>query len=355
MVSDAGSERTNEPVSVSVVIPCRNEERFIGGCLTSLLANTYPQRSVEILVVDGLSTDRTCEIVREVSSSYPRVRLLANPSGRTAAGFNIGVRASTAPIVLRFDAHSQCAPDYLETLVGGLDAYRADNVGGVFVTRPRRDTGLGRAIALSLSHPLGVGNSAFRIGAEQPREVDTVPFGCWRREVFDRIGLLDEGLIRNQDLEFNQRLRKAGGRIVLIPQARVIYYARSGFLEHWRNAAENGFWITYSWLTRGSGYSVRHFVPGIFVLGLLGAVVLALGGRPWPIAGVALVYLTAVGAASLQIGRRTGDWKAAALLPAALLALHVSYGLGSLKGIAAGLFDRLKALGRSQFSRQSLG
>jgi len=202
---------------VTVIVPCRNERRYIAACLDSILATAYPADRLEVLVVDGASDDGTRDAVRAYAAREPRVRLLDNPRRSAPAALNLGIRAARGEIIARMDAHVVYPPHYLPVLVEALLETGADNVGCPIVTLPADESATARAIACALSHPFGVGNSRFRIGSAVRREVDTVPFGCFRRDVFDRVGLFDEELIRNQDDEFNFRLIRSGGRVLLVP------------------------------------------------------------------------------------------------------------------------------------------
>jgi glycosyltransferase involved in cell wall biosynthesis len=219
------STMTRDPM-VSVMIPCLNEEGYIAGCLDSILASDYPKDRLEILVADGRSSDRTREIVAPYVTRHASVTLLDNPAGTTPAALNVAVRAASGDVIIRMDAHVTYPPEYIRRLVRGLEESGADNVGGVLETVPAEDTAVARAIAIGMSHRFGVGNSHFRVGSTKAREVDTVAFGCFRRDVFVRAGLFDEELIRNQDDEFNFRLISRGGRVLLLPEVSCRYFAR---------------------------------------------------------------------------------------------------------------------------------
>ena len=197
---------------ISVICPIYNEERYIGKCIDSVLEQDYSKEDMEVLFVDGMSTDRTREIVVEYAGRYPFVRLLDNPGRIVPAALNIGIGAAKGEVIIRLDAHAIYPKNYFSVLVRKLNELRADSVGGVCRTLPVRDTSVCRAIAMALSSSFGMGNSYFRIGATKEMCVDTVPFGCFRREVFDKIGLFDEELVRNQDDEFNGRIVKNGGQ-----------------------------------------------------------------------------------------------------------------------------------------------
>ena len=177
------------PPLVSVVIPCRNESRFIGPCLDSILSGDFPHGQLEIIVVDGESTDDTRAVIEDYVRRFPFIHLLSNPERVTPYAMNIGIRYSQGEFIARMDAHSDIAPDYLIRCLEASRETGADNVGGVWRILPRDDTPVGHSIAIALSHPFGTGNAHYKIGVAERRWVDTVPFGFYRRAVFDRIGL----------------------------------------------------------------------------------------------------------------------------------------------------------------------
>jgi glycosyltransferase involved in cell wall biosynthesis len=236
---------------LSIILPCRNEVKHISTCLASIAASDFPKDELELLVVDGQSDDGTREIVLEFGKSHPWIRLLDNGLKITPAGMNIGIRSAKGRIVMRMDAHSVYPSDYISKVVSWLTKTNADNVGGVCITQPANPTSKAWAIALALSHPWGVGNSHFRIGAAEPMWVDTVPFGCYKREVFEKIGLFNEALVRNQDDEFNHRLIKHGGRILLVPEIISFYTARESFGQVWRMYYQYGY-FKRPWLLHDS-------------------------------------------------------------------------------------------------------
>jgi glycosyltransferase involved in cell wall biosynthesis len=338
---------------VSIIIPCRNEAGYIAHCLDSILASDYPQDRLEILVADGRSTDGTREILARFCARHATVRLLDNPQGTTPGGLNVAIQASSGAIVIRMDAHVVYPADYIGRLVRGLEESGADNVGGVLETVPADDTAMARAIALGMSHRFGVGNSHFRVGTSQRREVDTVPFGCFRREIFNRIGLFDEELIRNQDDEFNFRVITRGGRVVLLPDVSCRYFARRSLRQLGRMYYQYGYFKPLVARKIGRIMTVRQLVPALLVVSLA---VSALGALWVPGAAAvlalvlaaygSLVALTAVDAA------RTHGVRCGAALAAVIPTLHFSYGIGFLLGIRDHLLTRsaprLSALGLSR-------
>lgn len=231
----------NNNLKVSIIIPCRNEEKFIGKCLDSIIAQDYPIDNLEVLVVDGMSEDNTRKIVKNYIQKYSFVKLLENPQKIVPTALNIGIKNAKGDIFIIMGAHSIYEKDYIFKCVKYLHAYDVDNVGGIGITLPGDNTIIAKSIALALSHPFGVGNAYFRIGSKEPRYVDTVPFGCYKREVFDRIGLFDEDLVRNQDDEFNLRLIKNGGKILLGPDIISYYYARDSIHKLWKMYFQYGY------------------------------------------------------------------------------------------------------------------
>ena len=319
---------------VSVVLPCRNEARFIGPCIDSFLATEYPQDLLELLVVDGCSNDATREVVQRYAQRYSFIRLLDNPQRIVPTALNIGIRASGGEIIVRMDAHVVYPPDYIPKLVRALQTTDADNVGGRMLTVPTTRAPMAEAIAMALSHPFGVGNSWFRIGTAEPRYVDTVPFGCWRRELFERIGLFDEDLVRNQDEELNYRLSAAGGRILLLPDVVSYYYARESPRLAARMLYQYGYFKPLVAKKIGRFMTMRQLVPAAFVLALaLGAGLVIARPALWPLPGaLLLIYLAAMLVSSVGAIRERG-WRRGLAMAGVFPVLHVAYGYGFLHGL----------------------
>ena len=335
IVWDMGEKAAESDVpTVSVVIPCRDEVLSIEGCIDSLIADSYPKDRLEILVVDGMSMDGTREIVEAYARGHAFIRLLDNPEKITPVALNIGITNAKGELIVLLGAHAACTNEYISKCVKAIGEYAADSVGGILRTLPANDTTMAQAIAIGLSHPFGVGNAYFRIGSSEARRVDTVPFGCYRKEVFDRIGLFDERLVRNQDIEFNTRLRKAGGKIYMTPTIRSYYYARSSLGGLWRQSFQNGRWNIYTTALTGMSLALRHFVPLGFVAGLFGSGLLAISLPTfrWVFGTTSAVYLVAAIIASLR-SPRSKHAGSRAFLPLVFLVLHLSYGLGSLWGM----------------------
>jgi glycosyltransferase involved in cell wall biosynthesis len=318
---------------VSVIMPCRDEEKYIARALTSILANDYPRDCLEVLVVDGRSTDGTRKIVADFINSHPFIKLLDNPKRITPAALNIGIAQARGDIIIRVDAHSTYPPNYLSSLVSWQDKTGADNVGGLWRVCPGSDTAMARAIAMGMAHPFGVGNAYYRIGVTTPRWVDTVPFGCYPREVFDSNGLFDEEHVRTEDDEFNLRLRKNGGRSLLVPEIVIDYYARESLPKVWRMYYYYGYFKPLVARKLGLVLGWRHVIPSLLVLTLALSV---FWGWSFPALGllgllILLAYLLVDVTFAWVAGRRHG-LAVSACLALVFPTLHFSYGSGFLKG-----------------------
>jgi glycosyltransferase involved in cell wall biosynthesis len=318
---------------VSVIIPCRNEEKFIRGSLGSILDGNFPSDQMEVLVIDGGSTDRGREIIREIAERDPRVRLLDNPRRITPAALNIGIRAARGAIVVRMDAHAVYPKDYLTTLTRALAETGADMVGGYAESLPSAETATSRAIALATNHAFATG-SPFRY-RRKSGECDAVPYGCWRRELFDRVGLFDERLLRNQDNEHSSRILRDGGRIYMTSQAPVGYYIRSTLPTLWRQAAVTGMWNAFTQRLHPYTFRWRHFLPGIFFVGVLFSLALLLFGAStqmhtltWLGALPLLTYALINLGVSISLGRP----RLIPLLAFIFFSYHFVYGFGVIKG-----------------------
>ncbi len=320
---------------LSVICPIYNEEKYIAGCIESILRQDYPKDDLEVIFADGMSTDRTREIVAEYAAKYPFIKLIDNPHRIVPFALNKAIKVSAGDIIMRLDAHAKYAYNYFSALVDASKQYNADNVGAVCKTDVLNKTNKSLAIREVLSHPLGVGNSAFRTGIIGVQEVDTVPFGCWKREVFDRYGQFDNRLRRNQDIEFSKRILRGGGKIVIIPDTYSTYYARETFAKLAKNNYGNGKWniLTVYYTHQLKSLSLRHFIPLIFVLSLL---LPAISGFFWhPLWWLGIVSLAAYTLVVSVISAKIAFSKHLNFLYliASFFVLHLSYGWGSLMGL----------------------
>lgn len=318
---------------VSVFMPVRNEATFISRSLGAVLAQDYPAELMEIFVIDGLSTDGTRETVRNLQASNPRLHLLDNPRKIVPTGMNIAIRRATGEILVRVDGHCTVSRDYVRRCVEHLKNDGVDGVGGP--VRTVGATAISRVIALAMSSSFGVGGSAFRTIVDRTMLADTVPFPAYTRAIVQRAGPYDEELVRNQDDEYNYRLRKLGAKLLLAADVTSEYYSRSSLRSLWRQYYQYGYWKVRVLQKHPRQMSLRQFVPATLVLSLLAAAVLCI---PSPAAGLFMLgailcaYLVANLAASLFTARGS-DRDVLPLLPVTFAALHFSYGLGFLAGL----------------------
>lgn len=317
---------------ISVICPIYNEEKYIRKCIDSILRQDYPKEDMEVLLVDGMSTDKTREIVLSYCADYPFIRLLDNPRKIVPYAMNIGIQAARGDIVIRLDAHAIYPDNYFSELVAKLYELNADNVGAVCRTLPADDSPKCRAIAAALSSSFGMGNSYFRIGAKEIMQVDTVPFGCYRKEVFDKIGLYDTDLIRNQDDELNARLVKHGGKIYLLPYLIVDYFARNTIKKTGKMFYQYGLYKPLVNKKLGSPATIRQFFPLAFVLGLIFGLALSILSKYILIAYLAVVamYFLLALVYSLKSYSSISQvmWQIITYFT-----VHVNYGWGYLVGI----------------------
>lgn len=332
---------------VSVIMPCLNEARCIRASLGSVLSGTFPAGDMEVLVIDGGSSDGTQAILEEMAARDGRVRLLQNPRRLTPIALNLGVRAARGDIVLRVDAHSVYPPEYVETLVRTLEQTGAEMVGGCLEHAPAPGEGgiLAQAIAAAVGSPFGTG-SPFRY-RKRSGPVDAVAFGCWRRELFDKVGLFDERLLRNQDNEHSSRIIREGGIVYMTDEVTVQYHPRADLPSLWRQARLNGMWNAFTERLYPYTFRWRHFLPGLFALGAVAvALTLALTAagiiRDGRLAAAALICFSPYLAINLAVSSRlarelAGGAPLRALTLAPLLGFiffsyHFTYGLGVIAG-----------------------
>lgn len=327
--------KNNLPL-VSTIIPCRNEEKFINKCLESIIANNYPKDRLEVFVVDGMSEDRTRKIIDRYTQQYSFIRLLDNPKKITPCAFNMGIKHAKGGILILMGVHATYEKDYISKCVKYLNKYKCDNIGGIWKILSRKQTLIAKSIALASSSIFGAGNAYYRRGySKGVKWVDTVFGGCYKREVFDKIGFFNENLIRNQDLEFNLRLKKAGGKILLVPDIVSNYYPKSNLKDFFVHNFEDGVWVTYPLKFKIKAFSWRHLIPLIFVLGLIGTGVLGIffSFFFWLFLIIIGFYLLVNVYFSVGIATKKRDFRYLFLMPIVFACRHTGYGLGSTWGL----------------------
>lgn len=327
--------------SASIIIPCRNEALFIDQCLESVFSFEPIVGGYEVLIIDGMSDDGTRYKLAEWAKRWTNLRILDNPERIVPTGMNIGIKAAYGNWVVRLDAHSVYPPDYLRLCIETSQRTGADNVGGLFITLPRSDTPEALLVQALTTHGFGVGNADFRLGSAQEAAADTVPYGCFRRDVFKRIGMFDERLIRNQDYELNRRLIRAGGTIWRNPAIRIHYYNQGSLSGLFRQALFTGQWNPWMWYVAPYSFAPRHAIPGIFVLGLLGAIALSfvtIFGKIL-LALILVPYLLLAIMSAFQQARQY-RWWLVGVLPLLFFLYHLAYGAGIVWGIIVLLFHK---------------
>lgn len=329
---------SNEKPFVSAMIVVRNEETRIEKCLDSLLNQDYPDDRYEIIIVDGESTDRTLDVVKEIyeqtkkEKSVPDLRVVNNPKHILASGWNIGIKEARGEYVIRPDAHAYVESNFIsknvETMLSVGDAAC---VGGQMTTLS--DTKTGEIIKEALSSPFGVGGSKFRYSKE-PGYVDTVAYGLYKKSVFDEIGFFNEALVRTQDNDLHRRMRDAGMKFYLNPEIQSYYYSRDSYKKLVKQQFNNGKWTMINFLLRPGKMSIRHFIPLGFVLAVLITFIGGLFYHPvwWmTLAGVLLHLICGLYFAT----KRTKQFSHVVILPFVFLLMHLSYGFGSIYGFFA--------------------
>jgi succinoglycan biosynthesis protein ExoA len=310
----------------------RNEAAFIERSLGAVLAQDYKRDRMEVIVADGMSDDGTRALIESFQRDYRNLRLIDNPQRIVSTGLNAALREVKGEIIVRVDGHCEIASDYVSRCVSHLTNNQAECVGGPVETIGESYTA--QAIAAAMSSPFGVGGSGFRVGAKEPRLADTAPFPAYKLETIKRAGGFDEELVRNQDDEYNYRLRKLGGRILLSPEVRSRYYSRARVLSLWKQYFQYGYWKVRVLQKHPRQMQVRQFVPPLFVLTLFALAVTAPIIR-WSsilLAVALLAYVIATLASAIHAAANT-KWRFLLLLPIAFAIIHLAYGLGFIVGL----------------------
>lgn len=317
---------------VTLILPVRNEADYIERSLRAVLEQDYPG-GMEILVADGMSTDETRSIISRIAAdSNKEIRVLDNEGRIVSIGMNTALRQARGEIVIRVDGHCVIAPDYVRRCVEEIQRDQIDGVGGSMESIGETDAA--QAIALGTSSLFGVGNSAFRTITGKNRLVDTVPFPAYTRSVIRRAGFYDEELVRNQDDEYNYRIRKLGGKILLASGIHSRYFSRASLTGLWRQYFQYGYWKVRVLQKHPLQMSLRQFVPPAFVVSLIVSMIMLF----LPVPGlshlsliVPSLYMVFNLVGSIYIAKH--GLKYLKYIPVVLFVLHVGYGLGFLVGL----------------------
>jgi succinoglycan biosynthesis protein ExoA len=324
---------TERPVArISVIAPMLNEAEHVENLVADIAAQDW-EGELEVFVADGGSTDGSVERLRAAAARRGvDVTVLENPERWVSYGLNRCIRAARGDLIVRIDCHSRYPSDYLRRCAVASEETGAENVGGILVPSGRTLTE--RAVAAAVDSAFG-GVGWTRHRTDERCEVDTVALGAFRPEAFDRAGLFDETLVRNQDDEFNLRLRRAGGRVVLDPSIRSYYTPRGSLRRLFRQYYEYGRWKAPVMRKHGQATSARSLVPGVFVLGLAALVHLS----AWDPRAAALLALETTAYAALALGfsvaclrRRREPWSLLPRIVAVFPTMHLAHGLGMIAG-----------------------
>jgi succinoglycan biosynthesis protein ExoA len=322
---------------ISVVIPCFNEERFIRKVLENLVSQ-YDAGRLEIIVVDGMSTDRTRHLVSEFIAERPEldVSLVDNPARNIPTGLNVGIEHARGDFIVRMDAHSIPSANYVRRCVELLSDSTISVVGMPWRIHPGRETLTAHAIALAVSHPFGIGDAKYRQpNLASAQFVDTVPFGVFRKELWRDAGGFNEELLANEDYDFHYRVRQKGGRILLDASGHSTYFARGSLKELAAQYFRYGRWKAQMIKLHPSSIRLRQTVAPLFVASLvfLGALSLWWSPALWPLLAIILAYTLLASAFAARLAVRGGDFKLAFVIPLAFFVIHTFWGGGFLLGL----------------------
>ena len=327
--------------SVSIIIPCYNEQDTIYKLLEAIDAQTYPRTDLEVVIADGMSTDKTLAEITAFANQHlnMRISVVENTIHSIPAALNCALKETHGEIIVRLDAHSMPYPDYVERGVADLTAGLGENVGGIWEIHPGAQTWMARSIAVAASHPLGVGDALYR-HSDKPAQVDTVPFGIFKRELLALIGFFDESLLTNEDYEFNARIRKSGGKVWLDPAIRSIYFARPSLSKLARQYARYGYWKWRMLRRYPETIRWRQALPPLFVVSLVVGAILAVFLPLFRIllAAEILIYLSALAAVGVQTAVRHNKAYLLVGLPVAIATMHIAWGAGFLWSMIKGVF-----------------
>ena len=324
------------PPFVSIVVPCYNEEATILQLLDAVLAQTYPQSQMEIIIADAFSQDQTRERINMFQRDHDglSLRVVDNERRIIPTALNLAIKELRGEIIVRLDAHSQPNPEYVACCVQALEEGKGANVGGVWEICSGGKGWIAESIAVAAAYPLGVGDAMYRLNPKAGA-VDTVPFGAFRRELIDQIGGFDETLLTNEDYEFNTRIRQSGGVVWLDPQIRSIYFARASLLELARQYGRYGFWKWRMLKRYTNTIRWRQALPPLFTASLIVLAVLSIwfSSARWFLSIEILLYLLVLVAASVQTEFRDHKPFLIVGLPLSILIMHLSWGCGFLFSI----------------------
>lgn len=325
--------------TVSVIVPCYNEKRFIGQTLENLITQ-YPADAYEIVVVDGMSEDSTRDVVEDFQNSHPDVaiRLVLNPDRIIPKALNLGIEQATGEVIARMDAHAFPSSGYIRRCVEVLSNGDAEVVGMPCLVQAGANTTTARAIALAVSHPFGIGDARYRLNANknQQEAVDTVAFACFKKSLWQRLGGYDENLLTNEDYDFNYRARMQGDRVILDRSEHCNYFARESLPKLSAQYRRYGKWKARMLRRHPRSVRARHLVAPIFVTSIMALGALGLWkAEAWLMLAAELVlYFSLSSLFAVQAARRANETASVLfVLPAVFLVTHLSWGASFLVGL----------------------
>jgi len=324
--------------SISVIIPCRNEEKYISSCIKSILKTDYPKNKIEILIIDGMSTDKTLSIIKSLQNHNRKkqIKLLINKNKTTPHALNLGIKKAKFQFLSRIDAHSTINKSYFSKGIKSLQKTNADSVGGIWLISTEDSSIISKSISHSLSNKFGIGSSSYRLGKNKEKFVDTIPGFFCKKSFLKKIGSFNEGLRRGQDMEYNIRIKKAGGKILLNPKMLVFYKARTSTIKFIKHNFLNGTWAIFPFkFSTFIPVKPRHLIPLAFASTLILLLILSQLSNIFLTLLVSILSLHIILGVSfsIPISIKEGNPIYLILLPIVFLSLHLSYGLGSLYGI----------------------
>ncbi|WP_211685361.1 glycosyltransferase family 2 protein [Moritella sp. 24] len=323
-------------MKLSILMPTYNEEKYIENTVLTILNSDLDinEYEYELLIIDGNSEDNTLEILNNLSIKYKNIKILHNPDRTVPYAMNLGIKKSKGQLVILQGAHSEYPSDYYSKMIQYHEKLTADLIGGVLITQVKTKNKKSESIKNVLSDKLGIGNSIFRLGVDEITNVDTVAFGCYKRETFEKYGLYDVRLDRNQDIEYNKRIVNGGGSILLVPDLELTYFARETYSELASNNYSNGKWnVITAYCTKSlKSLSIRHFIPLIFLLSLIIPLLLpSVFTFIYLLSPLSLLlYLIAVIIRSFYLSTKENSF---IYLLLTFAVLHFSYAIGSLTGL----------------------
>lgn len=330
--------------TVSIILPCYNEARYIKQCLESVIAGNYPREKLEILVIDGISTDGTRDILEKFTDDHPNIRIIDNPKRIKPIALNLGIHEANGDVLMRMDAHAKYPTNYISGLVRHLLTYDVVNVGGIRRNVATSNTILARALANLMTHRFGVGDAKHYTGIDSPEYTNIVFLFCVRATLFEQMGSFIPELIRGQDREFNLRVISAGHKMLLTPEVCCDYYVRDKLRGFFSWAFEGGVTpFRINNYAKFSTISWRNLIPPLFVAGIISALIFTM---IWPLLGSLfllaglLPYTIGAVFAAFDIAKKEKSAWFILIMPFAFFAWHTVYGAGAIYAMIENLFKR---------------